>query len=286
MLGKRKRLIFWLVVPIVVLAGLGYYLYSEMSSGPEEVLETKKVSPEETPLPRQGEGGEQRLARVIKEKVPPKPYDQDSDCSLVEDDMADFFHYLDQKKYVKHLDSGMDVYTHFKKIVRKLAARAPIPAGEGIDPRIIIQNVYYFFRILDRKDLRLIKDVITNEQDTVEINLNMFYAWLTSGNRCPDSEGLRPSLKVLYQYAGFFLNTIGGRAYLFRRSEGLRLLVSYYCLLIVHTADKLGRNDYGIDIVPFINPVKKEISYYPNFQFQGEYVERLNEMEDYYLQRR
>lgn len=290
MLGKRKRILLWLVVPIVALAGLGYYLYTEMSGEPEEVLETRKASPDGTKVAAQGQQGivkeEEAPGRLVKNKITPQLYGEESDYIQIQDDMADFFQYLGQKKYVQHLVSGKDVHARFKRIIKKLAARPPIPAGEGIDPRIIVQNVYYLYRALDRRDLRLIKDVLVNEQESMEINLNMFYTWLTLDNRFPDSERLRPSPKVLYQYAGFFINSIGGRAYLFRRSQGLRLLVSYYCLLIVHKADKLGKNDYGIDILPFIDPVRKEITHYPDFQFQGEYVKRLDEMEDYYLQTR
>jgi hypothetical protein len=106
------------------------------------------------------------------------------------------------------------------------------------------------------------------------------------GDRCPDPEEVRPSLDVLYYYAGFFLNTIGGRAYLFRRALGVRLLCSYYSLLIVHEADKQGKNSYGIDIFPFIAPLGKEILLYPNFHFTNDYILKLNELEKYYIQRR
>jgi hypothetical protein len=91
---------------------------------------------------------------------------------------------------------------------------------------------------------------------------------------------------VWYQYAGFFLNTIGGRAYLFRRSLGLRLLISYYCILIIHEADKEGRNTYGIDVLPTILAVKNEIGNYPGFRYRDEYVRRLNTLESYYLAKR
>ncbi|MBW1799420.1 MAG: hypothetical protein JRJ85_01690, partial [Deltaproteobacteria bacterium] len=99
-------------------------------------------------------------------------------------------------------------------------------------------------------------------------------------------EGIRRSLDVAYQYAGFLLNTIGGRSYLFRRSVEIRLLMSYYCLLIIHEADKKGKNNYGIDIFPLIVSVAKEISLYPDFHFQDEYLQHLSRISDYYLTRR
>jgi hypothetical protein len=114
----------------------------------------------------------------------------------------------------------------------------------------------------------------------------MFFKWLSLKNHCDCFEELKPSMESLYQYAGFFLNTIGGRAYLFRRTSTLRLLVSYYCLLVLHEADRTGENRYGLDIYPHIALVKNEITNYPAFQFQQEYIEQLSRLESYYLDKR
>jgi len=95
---------------------------------------------------------------------------------------------------------------------------------------------------LDGVDIIILKEVLRNEADTLEINMELFYNWLMLGDRCPDNENIRPDQEVIYRYAGYFLNTIGGRAYLFRRPVTLRLLISYYCLRIIHEADKSGLN--------------------------------------------
>ncbi|MCG2776783.1 MAG: hypothetical protein L6406_14000, partial [Desulfobacterales bacterium] len=207
-------------------------------------------------------------------------------CAQVEKNITEFFRYLDQKEYVRDPGSIIDTYMRFKKILNRLAARPPVPAGEGTDPTIIIQNVYHFYRILDRKDLRLIRQIITKEKETLEFNLEMFYRWVGQGNRCPDPEGMRPSMEMLYKYAGFFINTTGGRACLFRRSSDIRLLVSYYCLLIINEADKKGENSYGIDILPYIEPIREEILLHPHFHFQSEYINKLDSLKRYYQGRR
>jgi hypothetical protein len=155
-----------------------------------------------------------------------------------------------------------------------------------MDPRIMTKNIFHFFRALDKNDLRFLKEIMRNEADTLDMNLDVFYKWFTLGDQCRDPEGLRPSLDVLYQYAGFFLNAIGGRAYLFRRPSEVRLLVTYYCLLIVHEADKRGKNSYGIDIFPEIEPLAREISFYPDFHFQNEYILQLTSLQNYYLNKR
>lgn len=207
-------------------------------------------------------------------------------CDLIDEYVADFFAYLNTRKYIERLDLKTNTYAYFKRIIKRLAALPPVPAGEGIHPTIMLKNVFFFSRTLDRKDLRLFKEVAINERDTLEINLEMFYRWLMLGKLCPNPEGVRPPFDVMYRYAGFFLNTTGGRAYLFRRSVTLRLLLTYYSVLIVHQADRLGQNSYGINIFPYIQPLRKEISHYPDFEFQNQYVRTLTRIENYYLQKR
>lgn len=233
---------------------------------------------EETPFVEEGDETPEG-----KEARPPKPEDE---CRQVEEGVREFFEYLDKKDYVQHLEEDIATYEHFKRMIRRLSSRLPIPAGEGIDAKIITKNIFHFFRVLEKNDLRLIRGIMRNEADTLEMNLDLFYRWLMLGDRCQDSEGIRPSRDVLYHYAGFFLNSIGGRAYLFRRPTPIRLLISYYCLLIVHEADKRGENSYGIDLYPHITPIEREIGIYPDFRFKDDYLQRLNDLSKYYLQKR
>jgi len=47
-----------------------------------------------------------------------------------------------------------------------------------------------------------------------------------------------------------------------------------------------GRNAYGIDVLPFIAPLAREISLYPDFRFKQTYLKNLEEMEKEYLRKR
>jgi hypothetical protein len=163
----------------------------------------------------------------------------------------------------------------FARALGKLAARPPVPAGEGLDPDVMTRHIYHLYRVLDDREIHLAKDVIQQEGETLELNLDMLYQWLTL-EQCPDLEGVRPSEEALYLYAGFFMNTIGGRAYLFRRAAWLRVLVSYYSVLILHQADLEGRNSYGIDVLPFLEQVRDEVARYGGFHFQQTYLQRLD----------
>ncbi len=207
-------------------------------------------------------------------------------CSLINGHVIDFFQYLDTKKYMQPLDPGETSYTRFKQIIERLAAQPPIPAGEGVDPAVMVKNIYFFCRALDRKDLRLIRRVVADDQDALEDNMGMFYQWLMLGSRCVDPEHVRPSFDALYQYAGFFLNTTGGRAYMFRRGLKLRLLVTYYSVQIIYQADKAGKNTYGINVLPTIKPLMAEMRHYPDMFYKDRYLDTLTKIQSFYSGRR
>jgi hypothetical protein len=291
---KRRRGGFWLllfILLVVVAAGLvGYLIGKERGPDEKEIPVVKKIPGEVEPVPQVRLKApikeEANLIEDISETKPPDQPDQEDYCTQIENGVLDFFRYLNNKNYIQRLEAGKDTYDHFQSLIRKLSAQPPIPAGEGMDPRIMTKNIFHFFRALDKNDLRLLKAIMRNEADTLDMNLDIFYKWFMLGDQCQDPEGLRPSLDVLYQYAGFFLNAIGGRAYLFRRPLEVRLLVTYYCLLIVHEADKRGKNIYGIDIFPEIEPLAREISFYPDFHFQNEYILKLTSLQNYYINKR
>jgi hypothetical protein len=294
-MGKKRKSRDWLwILLVVVLAGvIGYYIISKNSTGPEEPLITEKLASVETKVPSEEPKNtsveverEVTSTGLTEESPAPQSSPKEDLCAQAEKNITEFFRYLDQKEYMRDPGSKIDTYTRFKKILDRLATHPPVPAGEGADSTIIIKNVYHFYRVLDRKDLRLIRQIITKEKETLEFNLEMFYRWVGLGNRCTDPEGVRPSMKMLYKYAGFLINTTGGRACLFRRSSDIRLLVSYYCLLIINEADKKGGNSYGIDILPFIEPIREEILLHPHFHFHSEYITKLDSLKGYYQGKR
>jgi len=291
--NKKTSVWLWFLLAVAVLSGLSYYLYLKTWPDLEKTLIGEKVSPvEQEGLSK----GPVAVAPKERQKISPlPPAEKESSpqvtpeqnyCAKTERNIADFLQYLNEKKQIRRLLPGMNVPVRFRQIIKKLEDRPPIPGGEGMDTKIVIQNMYHFFRVLDRKDILLIKEIIRSDQDTSEATMKMFYDWLMLGDECPDSEQIRPSLPILYRYTAFFLNTTGGRAYLYRRTPSFRLLVSYYCLLIINEADKTGKNYYGVDIFPFINPLTEEFSRYPDFQFQSEYISNLNKMESYYSEKR
>jgi len=85
-----------------------------------------------------------------------------------------------------------------------------------------------------------------------------------------------PPFDDLYEYSHFFLNTLGGTAYLFRLESRMRILLFYYSTMIIHEANVREINKYGIDIRPYIKVLEDELNNYSMFYYSDKY---LNEIE-------
>lgn len=144
----------------------------------------------------------------------------------------------------------------------------------------MFMNIAHFYRLLGVERLSLIRDVLSYENEDMESTMRDFFLWYTHSN----NSGLkgRPSQQALYEYAGFFLNTIGGRTYLMRRDSKIRILTSYYSVLILDRANDTKQNPYGIDIRPYIKLVYGDISGKSGFMFYSEYIKRLTRLKDKY----
>ena len=187
-----------------------------------------------------------------------------------------FYQHLDQQPYLADFNLDAPSQLYFSKLIQKLLDNPPLVSGETNDLFSILQNTAHFFRIVGRDNILAMKAIISNEKPSLEAILADFYTL----SKYPDSlkTGLSVQLKEdsLCDYAGFFLTTMGGRLYLFRRDPVLRMLVSYYSILIVEEANQQGRNRYGIDIRPAVDGLINEIENSGNqLKFKEHYLDNL-----------
>ncbi|MGD8758599.1 MAG: hypothetical protein PVH78_06985 [Deltaproteobacteria bacterium] len=174
-------------------------------------------------------------------------------CDELQRQVTAFFSYLDRQDYILSHELEGGTWSLFLEILNELSANPPLVTGEMKDFSSLIRNVAHFYRVLGRERVELITEVIQHESEIIESVMETFFAWLTSGERCQyQIQGL-PSLEVLYEYSGFFLNTLAGRSYLLRRNSKIRILTSYYSVLILDKANEETLNPYGIDIRPHID---------------------------------
>ncbi|HUU40917.1 MAG TPA: hypothetical protein VMW42_08255 [Desulfatiglandales bacterium] len=293
MKGNRGLL---LLIIALILGGLLVFYFSHYSKEPErqpgfqavEPLEPKDLK-ERDVIARSPtmEAPQEKLEEVLGEKeIGGKTISFEDECRKLEENLIEFFEYLDGKDYIRKLEIEGDTFANFKRILQVLSLNPPVPAGENFEHDMMIKNIYHFYRVLGLKDLNLIRLILNNEADSMEINLASFYEWLMLGDKCNYKEAQPPALNILYRYAGFLTNSIGGKAYLFRRETKLRLLINYYCVLILHEADKKKMNNFGIDIIPHLEPLADEIENYEFLYFRKEYAGKLIDIKNYYINKR
>jgi hypothetical protein len=109
-----------------------------------------------------------------------------------------------------------------------------------------------------------------------------FYLWYTHENGAEYPSPGRPPLTVLYDYAGYFLSTLGGRSYLLRRDSRIRLLSTYYCVRILDLANDKHMNSNGIDIRPHIKLAFNDITHQIGLIHQNEYLTELENLKRKY----
>lgn len=180
-------------------------------------------------------------------------------CDPLADNVEDFFNTLDTRDYIKDFQLETPSSTYFPALIQKLIDNPPVVSGETDDLFTILQNTAHFFRIIGKKNILALKGILDRERDTFEQILADFYM-LTLEPECLQQRfDLVVDDEPLYAYAGFFLNTMGGRLYLFRRDSMSRMVVSYYAILIIEQANREGRNKYGIEITDAIDNLIIEI---------------------------
>jgi hypothetical protein len=106
-------------------------------------------------------------------------------------------------------------------------------------------------------------------------------------SECPNclQEGfsIHNSPESLYNYACFFLNTMGGRLYLFRRDSVSRMTITYYGILIIDKANRESNNRNGIQIKPAIDALIAEIENSgAQLRLKEGYLDKLYELKEKY----
>ena len=295
-----------IVVAIVIVAVSGFFLFSKISGWHKSKVDkavkeeqqtwqgkTDKLEQEVTELKQEltevkGQNvPEEKLAKAFgedkkedtqpekDEEPPPKKL---SDFVETERQIASFFSYLDKRAYVQSLDLAGGTYLQYQIAVEKLSAKPPIIVGEMDSLYNMVRNVAHFYRVMGKKRVLLARQVLQNESEIMESVMKTFFKWYTLSDEGQSTLKGRPSLAAMYEYAGYILNTLGGRSYLLRRSPKVRALTTYYCVLLLDRANDEELNSKGIDIRPYIKSSLLEIKNQIGLIHQKEYITRLSEL--------
>ncbi len=262
-----------------------------LSTGQEQVKEqTENDTSASTEAARNGEDSAARVVGAddtetettgsedVLERTGPLVTD-DASCDERADRIETFFNTLDTRAYIQEFKLDAPSVEYFPRLIQKLIDNPPIVSGETDDLFTILQNTAHFFRIIGKKNIIVLKGILDRERETFETVLADFYQ-LTKQPECLQRRfNLNIYQDSLYNYAAFFLNTMGGRLYLFRRDSMSRMVVNYYAILIIEEANRAARNAYGIDIRDAIDNLIVEIeSSRIDLQLRETYLDNLYDL--------
>ncbi|MBE9546747.1 MAG: hypothetical protein IMF10_04515 [Proteobacteria bacterium] len=287
---KRNTTIL-LAVIFIILAAVALVLNRGKLIPEAEKKPVKPVYKAEKKPPAIKEPVREKISRIKKKLKPAAPEEKPAEISEtaaivrrpvkaekgydeIHQEVIKFFDYLDQKNYIKAYRLKEGTYKHFLKLMGKLSAKLPVVSGETQDIYVLTHNIAHFYRVIGKKNISLVKDILSNESVIIEPTMGLFYEWITKGIEDKRKE-IKTSTKAIYEYAGFFLNTLGGKAYLSRRGSRTRILVTYYSILTLDKANTENLNRHGINIHPLLTLLMDDMRNQKNLSRKDEYLKRL-----------
>lgn len=288
--SSRSRLpTFFLVTFLILgLAGAGLYLFTSRDerTTPDGTRQEEIQPTQPVPKTAQEESTTRIQEAATEEETAPGtdslPGDavQEDQCAVLAKSLHGFFQNVDQQDYVAPFSLNSSSQAHFIALANKLLANPPVVSREADDLYTILQNMAHFFRVIGKDNILLIKAILDRERDKIEDVAEELFLWVTAEGCREELLPFSPSLAEVYEYAGFFLNTMGGRSYLFRRDSRSRLLVNYYSILIVDRANRLGVNHHGIDISQPIPQLIEEIEASTQLVHKENYLDTLYQFQE------
>ncbi|MEA2115936.1 MAG: hypothetical protein U9P36_11230 [Thermodesulfobacteriota bacterium] len=287
---------FIAILVTTVLAG-AWFLFSPGIQTPDSRIET--VTPADISTEKPPESQKHHQPEQVEDEEPPLlnlPSDAEENtqviaplemtpqqqCDQLAEKLLPFFDHLDGELYIKEFKLNQPILQYFNKLTTKLLANPPVVTRESDDLYTILTNMAHFFRVIGPKNILLMKGILDRERDKIEDIAAELYQWTIVDQCNNDTFQMNAPLDQVYEYAGFFLNTMGGRSYLFRRDSRSRLLVNYYAILIVNLANKENMNRHGLDVREIIPRLIEEIEATNQLIYKEDYIDRLLELQEKY----
>jgi len=203
-----------------------------------------------------------------------------ADCDEVERSLQQVCRAFEARPYLHRHD---DLCGLLRQIAEELAARPPALSSELRSHDAVVGNVFHLFRVLGRERLGALRQLLREEDRLAEPLAMATYRWLVSRERCTNGD-TPVSSDVLYDYSSFLFNTMGGQAYMRRRSPEVEALACYYALQVIDEAVERGHNPWGVDPRPEIARCRQLVAGQP-FVFRDRYSDSLMGMERRWAQK-
>jgi len=204
-------------------------------------------------------------------------------CQQAADKVDAFYAHLDKQPYIQAFHLGKKSRVYFSELIQKLLNNPPVITRETDDLFTVLKNTAHFYRVIGKNNITLIKTILDKEKPYIENSLADFYLLTTFPHCLKKSFSLNVPQYSIYDYAGFFLNTMGGRLYLFRRDSASRMTVSYYSILVIDKANKESSNRDGIQIRQAIDSLISEMENSGNqLKLKDKYLDNLYDLKEKY----
>jgi len=265
-LDKRPKIPVKKILIIVLIMVLGLAVYGYWSRERDESRLVEQVTEKEktavVPEVQTSDAGRTRVAVDV--------------CRESRERLQGLFAYLDRQEYIASRQLKGGISEHFKGLLSRLLETPPFVELEADSLLQVLQNRAYFYRVLGKKDTLLLRDILRKEGDILEASFEILFRAMVLQEKCKaDGPALQVPLQKVYPYAVFFLNTLGGTAYLMRRDSRVRALTQYYCILILDQANQRRLNKLGLDIRPSLDVLMRDLKGSANLTGKEKYLETL-----------
>jgi hypothetical protein len=235
--------------------------------------EDNSPSPEVSPVP----------VSVATKTTEPQAVKEVSVCNDPELKLDKFYNHLDSQAYMAEYKLSSSSEKHFTALIHKLLDNPPQVTRESDDLYTILKNTAHFFRVSGKDNILMMKGILDNEKSSVEQILADYYLLVTTPKCSTTVYANGIDHDALYEYSCFFLNTMGGRLYLFRRDSLSRMVVTYYAILLVDQANSQNNNRHGIALKPVVDMLIAEMEAGGSSLKQSEsYLDKLYDLKEKY----
>jgi len=272
--AMKKSIVFGLAIIAVIiiffLVDLLFFQKKDVPDIPDTVYTPAQV--DKQPLNEQNDTPSMVIKKTIIEDV-----EKEKDFEDLKRELEEICRELDTKDYIKAHKLKEGTYAKFTQALEKLAYNPPVISGETKDLYTLLSNAAHFYRVEGKGNISLVKDILEQEHDRMEMLMSVVYEYLIKGSQ---ERKLMINIGQLYEYAGFFLETLAGKSYLYRRDSTTRTLTRYYCVLLLDMANKEKMNPYGIDIMPHLRLLKEDLHAHKGLEGTSAYLAVLKNIED------
>ncbi len=207
----------------------------------------------------------------------PDDFSSPGSCEQVELELARACTALDARAAASGLRGLGGACALMERVVAELAAAPPDLSSELRSYGAMLGNVFHLFRVLGRERMQVLRRVLGEERDLTEPLAMALYRWSISREACSKSAPSRLRVPSMYAYAGFLFQTMGGQAYLRRRTPKTEALACFYALQVLDHAIEGGYNPQGFDPRTEIPRCRALVESQP-LVFSDRYVAMLDEM--------